>query len=70
VHTHVATFDGHPFVTFSPDDRTVMGMWRKMWKADGVFCVIYSAADAHCESGADLSVDVAYAAPKGNAVLP
>ena len=62
VHTHIAKFGGRPFVTFSPDDRRVMSMWRKRWHAEGVFCVLYSETEAHCEAGDVQSGDPVYAA--------
>ena len=61
VHTHIAKFQGLPFVTFSPDDRRVMTMWRKQWHDEGVFCVLYSQTEAHCEAGAEQSDDPIYA---------
>jgi hypothetical protein len=27
-----------------------MRRWNQRWQADGVFCVAYSAKDAHCEA--------------------
>lgn len=60
VHTHIATFNGLPFATFSADDRNVIWMWHERYKADGVFCVLYSAEKAHCESGDALSDDAVY----------
>jgi hypothetical protein len=51
VHTHVALYsDSLPSTLFSAQDRGVMGMWYRRWHADGVFCVVYSARDAHCEA--------------------
>ena len=51
VHTHVATYDERgPSRRFSGQDRTVMRMWYDRWQADGVFCVVYSERDAHCEA--------------------
>jgi len=61
VHTHVAKFQGLPFVTFSPADRGVMTMWRKRWQDEGVFCVLYSQTEAHCEAGPEQSDDPIYA---------
>lgn len=50
-HTHIALRDGHrPYPTFSGADRGVMGFWLERWGTDGVFCVLYSAAAAHCEA--------------------
>ena len=51
VHTHVALYtDDSPSKRFSGQDRTVMQMWYDRWHADGVFCVVYSERDAHCEA--------------------
>jgi hypothetical protein len=51
VHTHVAAYDNDlPSTTFSAQDRGVMRRWYQRWQADGVFCVAYSAKDAHCEA--------------------
>jgi hypothetical protein len=51
VHTHVATYDGNlPSTIFSAQDRGVMRRWYQRWEADGVFCLVYSARDAHCEA--------------------
>jgi hypothetical protein len=51
VHSHVAEYsDGLPSTTFSAQDRGVMRRWYERWHADGVFCVVYSPRDAHCEA--------------------
>ena len=50
VHTHVALYDDAPSKRFSAQDRGVMRQWYARWDADGVFCVVYSARDAHCEA--------------------
>jgi hypothetical protein len=51
VHTHVAAYsDDHPSTLFSAQDRGVMRRWYQRWQADGVFCLVYSARDAHCEA--------------------
>ncbi len=51
VHTHVAAYsDDVPSKRFSAQDRGVMRQWYARWNADGVFCVVYSARDAHCEA--------------------
>ena len=48
---HVAEYsDGLPSTTFSAQDRGVMRRWYERWHADGVFCVVYSRRDAHCEA--------------------
>jgi hypothetical protein len=51
VHTHVAPYTGDlPSTHFSAQDRGVMRRWYERWHADGVFCLVYSAHDAHCEA--------------------
>ena len=51
VHTHVAEYDEDgPSRRFSAQDRIVMRLWYDRWRADGVFCVVYSERDAHCEA--------------------
>ncbi len=51
VHTHVYLFtDSSPSTTFSAQDRGVMRKWYERWHSDGVFCLVYSARDAHCEA--------------------
>ncbi len=51
VHSHVAEYsDGLPSTTFSAQDRGVMRRWDERWHSDGVFCVVYSRRDAHCEA--------------------
>jgi hypothetical protein len=51
VHTHVALYtDSLPSKRFSAQDRGVMRQWYARWNADGVFCLVYSATDAHCEA--------------------
>jgi hypothetical protein len=51
VHSHVAMYtDDRPSTRFSAQDRTAMRLWYDRWHADGVFCVVYSARDAHCEA--------------------
>jgi hypothetical protein len=50
VHTHVALRDGRqPYSLFSGADRGVMMMWWQRWRADGVFCLLYSEQDVICE---------------------
>lgn len=59
------TFGGHAYVTFSANDRQVMFLWRRTWQIEGVFCVLYSGQQAHCEG--DLGVfEPAYAYQRGN----
>jgi hypothetical protein len=51
VHTHVALYtDSLPSQRFSAQDRGVMRQWYGRWNADGVFCLVYSAQEAHCEA--------------------
>lgn len=51
VHTHIALRDGeHPYPKFSGADRGVMMTYWMQWNADGVFCLLYSDHDGHCES--------------------
>lgn len=51
VHTHVAEYaEGRPSRRFSGPDRVVMRMWYDRWRADGVFCLVWSERDAHCEA--------------------
>jgi hypothetical protein len=51
VHSHIALYtDDSPSSRFSAQDRTAMRLWYDRWHADGVFCLIYSARDAHCEA--------------------
>jgi hypothetical protein len=65
VHTHIALFEGRPYVTFSGADRGVMAAWHRRWQADGVFCVLYDERRAHCEAG-DQSGDPVYSYWRGN----
>jgi hypothetical protein len=51
VHTHIALYtDDLPSTKFSAQDRVAMRLWYDRWHADGVFCVVYSPEDAHCEA--------------------
>jgi hypothetical protein len=51
VHSHVALYTADkPSTRFSAQDRGVMRRWYERWHADGVFCLVYSARDAHCEA--------------------
>src|SRR3954470_11147432 len=51
VHSHIALYtDELPSTRFSAQDRTAMRLWYDRWHADGVFCLIYSAHDPHCEA--------------------
>lgn len=50
-HTHVALYtEDSPSAHFSAQDRGVMRRWYERWQTDGVFCVVYSGRDAHCEA--------------------
>jgi hypothetical protein len=70
VHTHIARYNGLPFVTFSADDRNVISIWRGRWKHDGVFCILYTEADAYCEAGTDFGGDTAYTETRAIAQTP
>ena len=51
VHTHIALYtDDLPSTKFSAQDRTAIHLWYDRWHADGVFCLLYSQEDAHCEA--------------------
>ena len=51
VHTHIALYtEDLPSTKFSAQDRTAMRLWYDRWHSDGVFCVVYSQDDAHCEA--------------------
>ncbi|MFL5471002.1 MAG: hypothetical protein ACJ8AM_01470 [Gemmatimonadales bacterium] len=51
VHTHIAMYsDSLPSTRFSAQDRTAMHLWYDRWHSDGVFCLVYSSRDAHCEA--------------------
>ena len=51
IHSHVALYsDSLPSTKFSAQDRGVMRQWYARWNSDGVFCLVYSARDAHCEA--------------------
>jgi hypothetical protein len=51
VHTHVALYtDTEPSKRFSGQDRIAMSLWHDRWHAAGVFCLLWSARDAHCEA--------------------
>lgn len=50
VHSHVALRDGQrPYPNFSGADRGVMSMWWQRWNRDGVFCLVFSQEQVHCE---------------------
>jgi hypothetical protein len=50
VHSHIALYTDKPSSRFSAQDRMAMRLWYDRWHADGVFCLIYSDHDAHCEA--------------------
>ena len=51
VHTHIALYtDDLPSTKFSAQDRLAMRLWYDRWHSDGVFCLLYSREDAHCEA--------------------
>jgi hypothetical protein len=51
VHTHIALYtDDLPSTKFSAQDRIAMRLWYDRWHTDGVFCLLYSREDAHCEA--------------------
>lgn len=64
VHTHIAHFNGRPYIIFSAPDRLVMQMWRDRWRAEGVFCLLYTDHEATCEAGYALTERVAYVNPE------
>jgi hypothetical protein len=68
VHTHIARIDGQPYVTFSAADRGVMAQWRRIWRADGVFCVLYDERRAYCEAK-DQNGDTFYGYARGNNIV-
>lgn len=70
VHTHIARYQGIPYVTFSGADRGVMREWHVRWHDDGVFCVLYDERNAYCEAGDDRSGEVAYTVPADANMAP
>lgn len=51
IHTHVARYtEDSPSRRFSGQDRVAMSLWYDRWRADGVFCVVYSDRNAHREA--------------------
>jgi hypothetical protein len=51
VHTHIALYtDDSPSSRFSGQDRIAMRLWYDRWQSDGVFCLVYSDRQAHCEA--------------------
>ncbi|MEO8090259.1 MAG: hypothetical protein ABI703_08180 [Gemmatimonadales bacterium] len=50
VHTHIALREGRqPYSLFSGADRGIMMLWWQRWRADGIFCLLYSAEEVICE---------------------
>lgn len=66
VHTHIAKFNGQPYIIFSAPDRLVMSLWNERWHEDGVFCILFSDTEANCESGYRLSGHALYGYARGN----
>jgi hypothetical protein len=51
VHSHIALYtDDRPSSRFSAQDRIAMRLWYDRWHSDGVFCLVYTASEAHCEA--------------------
>ena len=69
VHTHIARFHGLPYRIFSAPDRFVMSLWRERWKQDGVFCILYTDAEANCEFGMAQSGHAVYGYGRGNNIV-
>ena len=59
-HTPIVKFHGQPFRTFSNSDRSLMTWWRRNWRAEGAFCVMFSESQAYCEYAANLNGDGVY----------
>ena len=72
VHTHIITDPlGEPYTQFSSPDRDVIARWQRAWRTDGVFCLLYSEADAHCElGGGQAAANVSYASGDGMVTVP
>jgi hypothetical protein len=67
VHTHIARYnDTLPYSTFSGADRGVIAQWHRTWRTEGVFCILYTDVNAHCEAGYDRSGDAQYARRYGS----
>jgi hypothetical protein len=66
VHTHIAKFDGQPYIIFSAPDRLVMTLWRRRWHQEGVFCILFSETEANCEAGYRLSGQATYSDARGS----
>lgn len=70
VHTHIVAVGGRAYGRLSPADHAVTRLWRAKWRADGVFCVLYSETRAYCEYGSDVSGDAPYSSDQGGAIPP
>lgn len=66
-HTHILEVGGQPAPGLSASDRAVIQEWRARWRAEGLFCVVYSATRAACEYGPSVEREIAYSAPAGAA---
>jgi hypothetical protein len=62
VHTHILSDGGRPAPNLSASDRAVIQEWRARWRAEGLFCVVYSATQAACEYGSSADGEIVYAA--------
>jgi hypothetical protein len=69
VHTHIARFDGQPYIIFSANDRRVMDLWRHQYRREGVFCILFSEVEANCEAGVALSAEATYSYARGNNIV-
>lgn len=69
VHTHIITVAGQPVIMFSGADRGVNDLWRRRWGPGGVFCIIYSETQAHCERGYTLDDYAYYGVRRGSDIL-
>jgi hypothetical protein len=50
VHTHVPLHETDPiYSNFSGSDHGVMLTWVARWRANGVFCILFTEADARCQ---------------------
>lgn len=63
VHTHILEVGGRPAPGLSAPDRAVIHEWRARWRAEGLFCVVYSATRAACEYGSSVANEIEYAEP-------
>lgn len=65
VHTHILEVGGRPAHGLSDPDRAVIQEWRARWRAEGLFCVVYSATRVTCEYGSSVEREIEYAEPAG-----